>query len=59
MSEPPKTKEVPCPECESVTAAVIPADSVIVQNEEDADGKVWTTCPTCDDQFLVHYRTSS
>lgn len=48
---------MPCANCSESTFAVIPADSRVVPDEDAADGKVWVDCDSCDDRFLVYYRT--
>ncbi|MFC7166126.1 hypothetical protein [Halospeciosus flavus] len=56
MSQSPVTRSVVCPSCESKALAVVPSDSTIVDEEDDADGKVWTDCRTCGEEFLTYYR---
>lgn len=57
MSNPPVGKDVTCPECNSIVIAIVPQGSKLVEREETADGKVWATCQTCGDKFLVYYQT--
>lgn len=55
-SDPVTGKRVSCPECDSDAFAIIPEDGEIVQQEGDADGKVWVNCFTCSNRFLSHFQ---
>ena len=60
MSGSPTSSEVTCPSCAAAAYAVIPREATPVETGAtdgvDHDGKVWTTCSSCDDRFVVYYR---
>ena len=58
VSNPPVGKNVVCPECNAEAMALVPKGSAIVKREGNADGKVWVTCETCGNRFLVHFQTA-
>ena len=57
MVNPPGGVGVICPVCGSSARAIVPQGSDFVEEEEQADGKVWVNCKECGERFLVHYRT--
>lgn len=57
MANPPIGLEVICPECGADAVAIVPRDSTIIEQEKEADGKVWVNCRACDSKFIVFYRT--
>ena len=57
VSSPPVVKDVVCPECNTEAMALVPKGSAIVKQEGNADGKVWVTCKTCGNRFLVYFQT--
>ena len=57
VSNPPVGKVVFCPDCHAEAIALVPRGSLIVAQQENADGKVWVTCKTCGYRFFVHFRT--
>lgn len=59
VSPGPTSQPVPCRNCGASAFALIPAHSRIVDDEESADGKVWVNCNSCDERFLVYYRTDA
>lgn len=56
MSEQPTGRDVECPSCGTKTTAVVPKNSEIVDQEENAGRKSWVDCLTCGERFLIHYR---
>lgn len=55
MPKRPNPEWVRCPECGADAVAVIP-EGEVVEDEVDADGKVWANCHECGAGFLVYYR---
>lgn len=57
MGTPPSGLSTICPTCGRSVWAIVPQGSELVEEEEHADGKVWTNCHECGKRFLVYYRT--
>lgn len=56
MGRGPHGENVVCPECEHSTIAIIPSDCSIVEDEDNADGKVRVNCWECEAEFLTYFR---
>lgn len=56
MADGPTGRMVHCPECSDEAMAILPPKSRTVSSEETADGKVWVTCRSCGNRFLVYYQ---
>lgn len=52
----PVEKRVTCPSCNDHAFAVVPKDTVVVDDSEATDGKVWVNCLHCENRFVVSYR---
>lgn len=60
MSDAPVGRPTTCPACNADVMAIIPEkNGVLVDDEENADGKVWVNCHNCGERFLRHYRIES
>jgi len=52
----PTTRRTPCPNCGDTAYALVPSRVELVDEIDDPDGSVWTTCLSCDERFLVYFR---
>lgn len=57
MPREPKGEWVTCPDCETEAVAVLPPDGVLVRDEGDADGKVWSTAGSAASGSSLYFRT--
>ena len=58
MSAGPGSANVYCPVCGEGAIAIVPKDSKVTEDEDDADGSVKVDCHNCGNQFRVFFRAN-